>query len=277
MTEIATHIDDVQWGEPREGKSGRLRWKEVFNESLGDSKEFVFGYAELDAGDAVPLHTHDQAEAIFITAGSAKVRLGKRVIDLASSSAAYFPAGAPHGIEALGHEPLCYISTYATEKLGQNIEIKKASEEAASRVDILNDVENQWAVLEEYEPWVPIEPSKGRKGMMVRRLFGFDRGNWPELMGGTCLLQAGAHYTLHYHDQAEIYYGLSGRGIVYVGDEKVDVYPGVAIYAGSRVVHGADALGAEPFRMYWLYGTESTGDVLNWTPVEDIYTEVRGS
>ena len=276
MTEIATHIDDIEWGAAREGKSGPLRWKEVFNEGLGDSKEFVFGYAELDAGNAVSLHTHVQAEAIFITAGSARVGLGKRVIDLASSSAAYFPAGAPHGIESLGHEPLCYISTYATEKLGQNIEIMATSEEAASRVEILNDVENQWAVLEEYEPWDPIEPSKGRK-VMVRRLFGFNRGNWPELMGGTALLQAGAHYTLHYHDQAEIYYGLSGRGIVYVGDEKVDVYPGVAIYVGSRVVHGADALGAEPFRMYWLYGTESTGEVLNWTPVEDIYTEVRGS
>ena len=81
----------------------------------------------------------------------------------------------------------------------------------------------------------------------------------------------------HYHDQAEIYYGLSGRGIVYVGDEAVDVYPGVGIYVGARVVHGADALGAEPLRMYWLYGTESTGEAQNWTPVEDIYTEVRGS
>ena len=83
---------------------------------------------------------------------------------------------------------------------------------------------------------------------MVRRLFGFDRGHWPEMMGGTCHLSAGAHYTLHYHDQAEIYYGLSGRGTVYVGDREVDVYPGVAIYAGSRVVHGADALGDRAVR-----------------------------
>lgn len=276
MNGIASHIDEIEWREPREAKLGPLRWKEVFNEGLGGSGEFVFGYAELDAGKAIPLHSHEQAETIFITAGSARVRLGRRVVDLAASSAAYFPAGVPHGIEALGHEPLCYICTYATEKLGQNIEIKAADEAAASRFDILNDVEHRWAVLEEYEPWVPIEPSKGRKGMMVRRLFGFDRGHWPEMMGGTCHLSAGAHYTLHYHDQAEIYYGLSGRGTVYVGDAKVDVRPGVAIYAGSRVVHGADALGTEPFIMYWLYGTESTGEVLNWTPVEDIYTEVRG-
>ena len=27
--------------------------------------------------------------------------------------------------------------------------------------------------------------------------------------------------------------------------------------------------------MYWIYGTERTGQNKNWTPVEDIYTEVR--
>ena len=107
---------------------------------------------------------------------------------------------------------------------------------------------------------------------LLKRVF---RGGCRELMGGTCKLPPGGHYTRHYHDQAEIYYGLSGRGTVYVGEEAVDVRPGVAIYVGQRVVHGADNLGAEPFTMYWLYGTETTGEVLNWTPVEDTYTEAR--
>ena len=90
---------------------------------------------------------------------------------------------------------------------------------------------------------------------------------------GTFLLPSGIHYTLHYHDQPEIYYTLSGRGTIYLGDTKIEASTGSVIYIGKRIVHGADVLGSDPLHMYWVYGTEIMGQNFNWTPVEDIYTE----
>ena len=77
------------------------------------------------------------------------------------------------------------------------------------------------------------------------------------------------------HDQPEIYYVIAGRGIIYVEDSSVEACPGLALYLGGKVVHGADNLGEEPLHLYYIYGTETVGQARNWTPVEDIYTEVR--
>lgn len=269
------HINEIEWQRSADKEWGSLRWKAIFDESHGNSKEFIFGYAELDPGQRLPLHTHIQAETDFIISGSAKVRLGKRSVDVGPASALYFPGEAPHAIEVLGNETLCYIYTYPCEELGQTMEMELADEDSASQIDILNNPETRWAIAEEFEPWEPWEPSKGLKGILVRWLLGPERGNCKEILAGTFKLSPGIHYTLHHHDGPEIYYGLSGRGIVYVGESKVNVSPGAAIYLESNVVHGADAIGTEPLRMYWLHGNESTGRNYNWTPVEDIYTEVR--
>ncbi|MDA0704927.1 MAG: cupin domain-containing protein [Proteobacteria bacterium] len=270
------HIDDLDWGVPQGRNWGDMRWKEVFNAERFGSNEFVFGYGELDPGQAQPLHTHRQTETIFVTEGQAKVRLGARSIEVGPDSAAIFPAGMPHFIAVLGNETLRFMATYATEKQGQDVAAIPAGEAAAAKVDFVNGRFTRWAVAEEFDAWIPIEPSKGKKSMCVRLLVGGGTELGKELRGGTCQLPVGAHYTRHFHDQAEIYVGLSGRGIVYVGDEAVEVRPGTAIYLGGRVPHGADTLGDEPFRMYWLYGMESTGESFNWTPVEDTYTEARG-
>lgn len=275
MNKTYSHIDETSWQSFTEEDWNPLRWKELLNEKQGGSKEFIFGYAELNSGEKLHLHTHQQAETGFILSGRANVRLGKRKVELEPASAVYFPSTAPHSIEALGPEPFRYIYTYACEKLGHNVEMKLANEEAADRVDILNNPKTRWAVAEEFEPWSPWEPSKGFKGICARRLFNLEYGNCQEMTVGIFRLSPGVHYTLHYHDQPEIYYPLSGRGIVYVGDSKIEAFPGIAIYVGKRVVHGADTLGTEALRMFWIYGTETAGQNFNWTPVEDIYTEVK--
>ena len=269
------HINEIEWQRSTDKQWRALRWKEIFNQVQGEAKEFIFGYAELDAGQRLPLHTHKQAETDFIISGFANVRLGKRSVEVGPASALYFPVEAPHAIEALGNEPLCYIYTYPCEKLGQDLKLEISNEESAAKIDILNNPETRWAVAEEFEPWEPWEPSKGLKGILVRWLLGPERGNCREILAGTFKLAPGIHYTLHHHDGPEIYYGLSGRGIVYTGDSKVEVYPGAAVYLPGNIVHGADAHGSEPLRMYWLHGNESTGKNYNWTPVENIYTHVR--
>lgn len=169
---------------------------------------------------------------------------------------------------------MTYIYIYACERLGHTLDWELAGEEAADQVDILNKGKTRWALSEEFEEWTPIEPSKGFR-VRIRYLFDNERGNWQEMMVGIFELDPGIHYTLHYHNHPEIYYIISGHGVIYVGDSKIGVSSGSTIYVRARVVHGADCLGKEPLRMYWVYGAEIIGQNKNWTPVEDIYTEVR--
>ena len=52
---------------------------------------------------------------------------------------------------------------------------------------------------------------------------------------------------------------LSDASMIYMGDSGIQVMPGLPLYIGGQVVHGADALGQKPLCLYYLYGTETVG------------------
>jgi mannose-6-phosphate isomerase-like protein (cupin superfamily) len=276
MSKIHFHIDELEWKRFSEKAWGPLRWKELLNQKQGEANEFVFGLAELPPDGELPLHLHRQAETDYILSGKGRVRMGPRSVELGPASAVYCQGGAPHSITAVGPEPLRYIFTYACEKLGHRIDLEFAHENAEAWGDIRNwnNAETRWAMQEEIGDLIWIEASKGYK-VRARRLFAQKHGNAQEMKSGVAEIDPGIHYTLHYHIQPEIYYILSGRGAIYVGDSSIEASPGLALYIGSRVVHGADCLGEAPLRLFYLYGTETAGQEDTWTPVEDIYTEVR--
>ena len=202
--------------------------------------------------------------------------MGMRSVELGPGSATYFQERAPHSIESLGHEPLRYIFTYACEKLGHHIDLEFAHEKSGALHEIRNwnNAETRWAMREEIGELIWIEASKGYK-VRARRLFSQTHGNAREMKLGIAEIDPGIHYSLHYHIQPEIYYVLSGRGSIFVRDSSIEAFPGLALYIPGRTVHGADCLGEEPLRLFYLYGTETAGQEDTWTPVEDIYTEVR--
>jgi len=283
LNKIHFHINDAQWQTFPEPKWGSLRWKELLNLDRGNSKEFVFGFAELPSGGRLPFHTHRQAETDHIMSGEARVRLGSRSVEVGPFSALYFPAGLPHSIETLGSEAVLFIYTYACEKAGHPPDSKLVQESEAAQVNILNK-ENitwatrrestRWAIREEIETWIPLELSKGLKAR-YRCFFGHEPGIPREMMAGIAEIAPGIHYTLHDHEQPEIYYVLSGRGIIYVEDSGIEVSPGSSLYVGRRIAHGADCTGEDSLRLYFIYGLETAGKEDTWTPLEDIYTEVR--
>ena len=59
---------------------------------------------------------------------------------------------------------------------------------------------------------------------------------------------------------------------MHVESSEYMVSPGSALYIGPSVVHGIDNLGDKPLKNYVIFGTKTLDE---WTPVEDIYTEVR--
>ena len=277
MNKIHFHINEIGWKSFTEKEWGPLRWKELLNRGQGDSKEFIFGLAELPPGGRLPFHRHIQTETDYILSGRARIRLGLRSVEVGSSSAVYFLGKAPHSIETLGSEPLRYIYAYACEKLGHQIDLEHFEENNQIPADIENWIEGtyrRWAIREEVGELFSIEPSKGYK-VRGMRLFDQQHGDAHEMKVGTFQIDPGIHYSLHYHDQPEIYYVISGRGVIYAEGSAIEASPGLALYLGARVVHGADNLGEEPLHLYYIYGTEIAGQARAWTPVEDIYTEVR--
>lgn len=252
-----------------------MRKKDLLNQELCGCSEFVFGYAELQYGETLPLHINTQPECNYILSGRTWVRLGKRRVELGADSAAYFPPGKPHSYEVIGKEPLRFVYTFACEKLGQKIKNEPADEKTAEEVDIVNMWNTRWAVADDFEPWQLWEPSKGQRGMTWKTLFDADRGNCNAMLFGTCFLPPGCRYSLHLHEQPEIYYGIAGRGQIFVGEETIDIEPGTAVYVPKQCIHGAQNTNADPMRMIWVYGTESTSRDWSWTPVEDIYLDAQ--
>lgn len=172
------HMKDRPWEYFQDRNSFPLRRKDLLNFETCGCTEFVYGYAELQPGETIPLHLNRQAECDFILSGRAWVRLGKRKVEIREKTGIYFPSGYPHSYEVIGKEPLRFFYAFATEKYGQEIGFEFASEKSANSIDIVNMWKQRWAVVDDFEPWQLWEPSKGFWGMSWKTLFDAELGNW---------------------------------------------------------------------------------------------------
>lgn len=262
------HSDEQAWRTHAGGSFGPLRCKDLLTAESTRSKEFLLGLAELPPGGRLARHRHEQARIDFILSGRAHIGIRGGHVDLAPGDCIYYPRATPREALALGDAPARWLTTYACEALGHAVEWQPVGFEDAA------EAAPAWLHVGDMEPWAPIEPAKGLR-VRYRRVM--DRARLVELIAGVAEIDPGTHYTRHWHDQAELYYILTGRGRVFVGDDVFDVRPGSAVYIPSRTVHGADSLGQEPLALLYVYGCETAGHTINWTPVEEIYADVRVS
>ena len=56
-----------------------------------------------------------------------------------------------------------------------------------------------------------------------------------------------------------------------VANETVTLVPGAAVYLKPSVIHGIDSLGDEPLHTMLIFMDKVIDE---WTPVEDIYTDI---
>jgi mannose-6-phosphate isomerase-like protein (cupin superfamily) len=230
------------------------------------SRAYRFGLAKLERGAATDPYSRHEAELIYILQGQAQIVAGPDEITLGEHGSIYFPAGSIHSIGADGAAELLYAFTIPCERSG-SVGVAESTGSKRSEID-LADLRAAWIKWENTEDWQPVEPSKGLR-IRYKRLM--DRAMPREIIAGIGLIDPGTHYTLHYHDQPEIYYIESGEGIVYAGDAAVRVRPGSCLDIGAKVVHGADSLGREPLGIFYVYGCERAGHKVNWTGVEEVY------
>jgi mannose-6-phosphate isomerase-like protein (cupin superfamily) len=65
----------------------------------------------------------------------------------------------------------------------------------------------------------------------------------------------------HRHAQSEIYYVLSGEGIVNIAGEEHALRAGTSVFIPGGEWHGARNTGREPLRLLYVFAADSFGDV----------------
>jgi len=81
-------------------------------------------------------------------------------------------------------------------------------------------------------------------------------------MGHVTLEPNGGQVPWHNQEQEEIYFIVEGTGEMCLGEERMTVASGQAVYIPHLVFHQLTNIGATPLRMIYCYGP--AGDVAHW-------------
>lgn len=90
-----------------------------------------------------------------------------------------------------------------------------------------------------------------------------DRTPTEGLVVGVAELEPGATSAgaRHRHDPTEVYYVLSGRGVVEIEDEEHVLTPGTAVYIPGDVPHVARNTGDEVLRLLYVFAADDFSKV----------------
>ena len=242
------------------------------------SSELILRKVSLRSGQRLPLHAHGHTETLFLLEGTARLQRGRAVAQLEAPGAAYFPAGTYHGVAAAADGACSFLVCYPRSDPASAIETTLSQPDVDQSTwpnpNLISGTNPlfRWAVAEDYEPAVGVEPTKG-VAVTARYLFGPERGA-PDVLAGTCRQLPRVHYSMHRHQPAEIYYVLEGDGIVRIGSEPHAVTVGSALYVPSGVSHGIDTH-EHPLHYFWIYSLVQCGPAWTWEAVEDIYNHPK--
>jgi mannose-6-phosphate isomerase-like protein (cupin superfamily) len=81
-------------------------------------------------------------------------------------------------------------------------------------------------------------------------------------MGYVTLEPNGGQVPWHNQEQEEIYFVVEGEGEMCLGEERMRLTTGQAVYIPSKVFHQLTNVGSTPLRMMYCYGP--AGDVAHW-------------
>jgi mannose-6-phosphate isomerase-like protein (cupin superfamily) len=95
-------------------------------------------------------------------------------------------------------------------------------------------------------------------------LFSADRTETSGLTVGVAEIPVGAPRPPrgHTHEQAEVYFFLSGSGVVVIDDESTPVTTGDAVFIPGNIEHMALNTGTEPLRLLYFFAADSFADIV---------------
>ena len=98
-------------------------------------------------------------------------------------------------------------------------------------------------------------------GLRYKFLIDSDVTNSRGLSLGALEVAPGATLPPHHHGPQEIYLFHSGEGEVILGDETHKVCAGTAVFIPEHCWHGLINKGTEALAFYWIFPTDSWGEI----------------
>ena len=108
---------------------------------------------------------------------------------------------------------------------------------------------------------VPVEHDPGT-GVSWRTLTSADRTPTRQLTSGVCEIEPGGALELHRHPTLELYYFLTGSGIVWLGDEERTVTAGVTVSIPADLPHGIRNTGSDVLRLFYVFPADSFSEIV---------------
>ena len=102
------------------------------------------------------------------------------------------------------------------------------------------------------------DPARGT--IRFRTLISAPRTDTADIVCGVAIMEAGDTFPLHSHPQAEVYFGLTGSGVVMIDGMPHSLGPGVALYIPGDAVHGVP-LATGPMTWFYTFAADSFADI----------------
>jgi mannose-6-phosphate isomerase-like protein (cupin superfamily) len=112
----------------------------------------------------------------------------------------------------------------------------------------------------ELEGWA--DPTRG--GVRWRTLFSADRTESESITCGIAEVTASGVedlFSVHQHAQPEVYFVLSGEGMVTIDGVEYPIRAGSAVFIPPNALHSARNTGEDPLRLFYVFAVDSFAEV----------------
>jgi quercetin dioxygenase-like cupin family protein len=116
---MVLHEDDVDAESWNDAARGTLTFRTLFGGPVSRTGQFTAGVADLEPGEWLGLHSHEQAEIYYVFQGELLLQLDGAEHPLRAGSAVFIPGGATHGVRNVGSTPARLFYTLAADSFDE--------------------------------------------------------------------------------------------------------------------------------------------------------------
>ncbi len=225
--------------------TGEIFFLELLNHEPFDSNFLFVHRAEIPSKVSIGEHRHrNMEEMYFIFNGVAQFTVNGVTGELPGPCCVLCPRGSSHGLYNATEETIQFLNVAVSDVKGVGDALDFGEDLAGKTVTV--PVPFCWAPL---EPRL-LRPSSGCHGgtgdILYRRLWSSEAFKTEWLFCDHCVLKPDTSIGYHRHNVSEeIYYLVSGRGLMTVNDQTFEVGPGDAVPCTLHSSHGLYNSGTE--------------------------------